>query len=103
MRVVPYEDRYEVQGYIVAAAFLRKVEGSYGQLDSLISNPVATSEQRHRGIDLVVTQVINKAKDLGITGLIALTKDVGTLMRSEKHGFVALPVTTIALDLTSSS
>lgn len=83
----------------VAAAFLRTVEPNYAILDGLISNPEALALLRNEGIDLCVQDIIKKAKKLNVKHLMATTIDEGVLKRSEKHGFIKLPVTSIILDL----
>jgi N-acetylglutamate synthase-like GNAT family acetyltransferase len=79
------------EGTPVAVAFLRRVEGGFGQLDGLASNPDASSLQRHRGIDAVVTKVLETAQELGIKSVLSFTESDSTLMRSQSHGFVAMP------------
>lgn len=83
----------------IAAAFLRKVEPNHAQLDGLITNVLSRGELRHEAIDLVVRAIIEKAKELKIKQLLAFSVDEGTLKRSEKHRFVKLPHTVIALSL----
>lgn len=84
----------------IAAGFIRMVEGGFGILDSLITNPQATPQDRDAAIDLVVENLILKAKELKLSALIATTSDNHTLLRSSKHGFVQLPHTAICLDLS---
>lgn len=83
----------------IACAFLRKVEPIFAQLDGLMTNVTAKSEFRHEAIDAVVTACIEKAKELKLKQLIAFSVDEGTLKRSEKHRFLKLPHTVIALNL----
>lgn len=83
----------------IAAAFLRRVEPNHAQLDGLITNTLSQSALRHEAIDLVVTACIEKAKELKIKQILAFSIDEGTLKRSEKHRFVKLPHTVIALTL----
>jgi hypothetical protein len=75
----------------ICAGFLRKVEGGYMFMDSLITNPLASPHLRDKAIDIVVTELIESAKDLGITKILANSTDSNTLERSKKHGFRALP------------
>lgn len=83
-----------------AMAFLRRVEGGYGQLDGLVSNPESLGSHRSACIDAVVKEVINEAKAKGIKALMAYSIDKNTLVRSLSHGFVQQPHTLIALDLS---
>lgn len=86
-------------GHPIAAGFLRRVEGGYGQLDTLTSNPHFGSLVRHEGIKLVVDTLIQDAKDLRLQGLIAFTVDKGILSRAEDCGFHTLKHSLIALKL----
>ena len=87
----------------LAMAFLRRVEGGFGQLDGLVSNPEAPGSERHEGIDIVVENVLRTAKELGIKNITATSVDSSTLMRSNKHGFVKLPHTLIAVNTSGDS
>lgn len=89
-----------LDSYPVAAGFIRKVEGGFGQLDSLVSNPIAPAKTRDAAIDAIVTQLLKRAKSMKIPHLLAMSEDENTLVRSEKHGFKKLPLTLIAVDLT---
>lgn len=86
-------------GQAICAGFLRKVEGDFAMLDSLITNPEALNYLRSNAIDAVVRELIKAAKAWGISSLIATSTDAHTLERSKKHGFVAMPDTVIALEL----
>jgi hypothetical protein len=91
-------------GHAVAIGFLRMVEGGYAQLDSYTTNPAATPEERHVCLDLITTQLIGKAKELDIKGILCTTRDRGILERAiNRHGFKLLPEQTIALSLTERS
>ncbi len=92
------------KGYSVSMGFLRRVEGGFAQLDSLTTNPEASSNQRDIGIDLVVTQLIGKAKELKIKGIICTTRADGILKRAvDRFGFTALSDSVIALSLKEQS
>lgn len=85
----------------IACAFIRRVEGSFALLDTLVSNSDASSALRHRAIDSLVNHILRTAKRLNIPKLLAYSVDEGTLRRSEKHGFVRQPHAVIAVDLLS--
>lgn len=74
-------------GHPIAAGFLRRVEGGYAQLDGLTSNPYFGSKIRHEGIDLVVDTLLKEAKDLGLKGIIAFTKEPSIVSRAKEKGF----------------
>ena len=86
-------------GKMIATAFLRRVEGGFAQLDGLMTNPSASSQERHVALDLVVDKLIEHARGLKIKHLIAFSNDSSTLLRSKAHGFVKQPYTMIAVDL----
>lgn len=107
---IPKASSYPKIGFVaynkqepIAAGFVRKVEGGYGQLDGLVSNPTAPGSYRHKAIDSVVTQLFKEAKKAGITQLISFTRDKSVLERSVKHGFIQMDdYTLIGVDLLSS-
>lgn len=83
----------------IAAGFLRRLEGGYAQLDTLVSNPYFGSQIRHAAIDKLVKTLISDAKDLDLHGIIAFTKDEGVIKRAKSLGFNEVPQTIIALPL----
>jgi hypothetical protein len=82
----------------VVTAFLRVCEGDMGFLEGLTTNPEAHSLIRNIGIDAITNQIVKKSKDLGMKRIIAWSLDSGTLLRSEKHGFLRSPFTLIVRD-----
>lgn len=87
----------------VAVGFLRRVEGGYGHIDGLISNPSTPSDVRHQAIDAIAHKLLQVAKEEGMEGVLVYSKDESTIVRSEKHGFVKLPHTLLAVDLSNRS
>lgn len=83
----------------IAAGFLRRLEGGYGQIDTLASNPLFGGQIRHEGVKLVVDALIMEAKALKLHGIIAYTNDPGVLNRAQSLGFVELNQRVIALKL----
>lgn len=83
----------------IAAGFLRRVEGGYAQMDTLVSNPYFGSLIRHEGINKVVSALIDEAKVLRLEGIVAFTKDEGVLKRALSIGFVEVNQQLIALNL----
>ena len=71
----------------VAIGFLRMVEGQSAMLDGLISNPAAPAPSRDKAVQKAVECLISRAKDLGLTSLVAFTSDRNTLHRSNLVGF----------------
>lgn len=85
----------------IAAGFLRRVEGGYAQIDTLVSNTYFGSQIRHEGINKVVGSLIEDAKILKLEGIIAFTGDSGILKRAKELGFKVIDQTLIALPLTN--
>lgn len=106
LRVQPVDEFPEVgfisyyRGEAVACAFIRRVEGGFAMLDGLVTNPDFPSDIRHNALDWLVEHLIKQAKSMKLNSLIATSQDKNTLLRAMKHGFVQLPLTCIALDLT---
>lgn len=86
-------------GQPIAAAFLRRVEPCYAQIDTLVSNAYAGAILRNDGIAKIIDQLISDAKRLKLKGIIAHTHDKQTLERAHALGFIIVPQTIIALPL----
>lgn len=84
----------------VAIGFIRQVEGNYGLIGEYVTNPFKTSYIRDQALDVLTINLITMAKDLGLQVLIGYSKEVFTLMRSERYGFKRMPETLIRLDLS---
>lgn len=83
----------------IAAGFLRRVEPSYAQIDTLVSNAYFGSILRHEGIDKVVHALIDDAKVLKLDGILATTSDDGVLKRAKSLGFIELNQKLIVLPI----
>lgn len=83
---------------LIAAAFLRRIEGNYALFDGLITNPRSSSLDRHVALEAVVKRIIRESRDLGIIGIMAYSLDTGTIERALSHGFKAMPHTLIMRD-----
>ena len=83
----------------VVLGFLREVEGGYAMMDSLITNPSIAPEIRNDMIDLLVTELIELAKQNKFKSIIAVSVDKNTIIRSQKHGFILLDHKLISLRL----
>lgn len=88
-----------MNGYPIAAGFLRRVEGGYAQMDTLTSNKHFGSIVRHEGITKVVDALVEETKVLQLRGIIAFTKDCSIIKRAEDIGFHTLEHSLIALKL----
>lgn len=107
-RARPEVDPYDVPdvGFVanyknrpIAAGFLRQIEGQNAVFDSLVSNPGATAEFRHIGLDLIFEAIIASARKRDIHQILGFSIDEGTLKRALRHNFVKLPHTVMSLDL----
>ncbi len=79
-------------GVIAAMAFLRRVEGGFGQIDGLCTDPEASPELRHQAIEEAVSKIVTKAKELSLKSLMGLSADYSTITRvCSLHGFTIEP------------
>lgn len=90
-----------LRGEAIAIGFIRSVEGGYGQIDGYVTNPTAPADLRDSALECLTPQLIEKAKELKLKGLMATTRDRNTLVRSLRHGFVQQDLAVITLDLSS--
>lgn len=95
---IPSKDEMPKVGFIaysdnrpIAASFLRQMEGGHAQVDGMTSNPEESSELRHEALDKLTEYVVQAAKDLNISTLMAFTRDKHTLVRGVHHGFTHVP------------
>lgn len=107
---VPLHNEMPALGFVVrssdhavAMGFIRRVEGGFGQLDGLCTNPHAPAKDRNDAIDLVVSKLLQSARELEIKGLVSTSIDKNTLERSLKHGFTQQPHSVIAIDLSAKA
>lgn len=84
---------------IVAAGFLRRLEGGYAQIDTLVTNRDLPSDMRHEGLTKLVDKLIFHAKHMQLKGLICMTKDEGILSRAQSLGFKVIDQKVIGLSL----
>jgi len=91
---------YEKQ-ILVAAGFVRNVEGGFGFIDSYITNVLAPPSIRDEALSRLTTKLLKVVKHSGVTKLIGFTTDNHTLLRSLRHGFSQQDYNLITIDLTS--
>jgi len=77
----------------IAAGFLRKVEGGYGQLDTFVTNPYFGSQIRHLAIERIVDSLLLEAEVEDMKGIIAISEDQGIIDRAKEKGFFVIPQT----------
>jgi hypothetical protein len=83
----------------IAAGFLRRVEGGYGQFDTFVSNPSIPSAIRHFALTSITENLLNDAKSLGLSGIVSYIQDKSIIKRAEAIGFRRLPHAVFALPL----
>ncbi len=71
----------------VAAGFLYRADGGLGLLDGFVSNPDASSEERHKALNEIIVGLMRIANENGITNVIGLTRDPSMAMRVTMLGF----------------
>ena len=83
----------------IGAIFLRRIEGGFGMIDGLITYEKYPSIKRHEAIEELVRLLIEKAKELKLSGLMAFSRDISTLERARRIGFETQPDTFVILKL----
>lgn len=82
---------YYVPG--VAVGFVRECEGGYGIVDSLVSNPLASAQSRHKAFEAIYKEILSNPK---FKKLIGFTVDEGALNRAKAHGFKEIAYTVLS-------
>lgn len=90
-----------LKGTPIASGHLRLIEGSYGMVDSLITDPEAPAQYRNEALDLIINQLFSFAKQLQLKQVIGLTLDSSTHMRAQRLGMTATSLKVLALPLAS--
>ena len=72
---------------VVAAGFLRKVEGGYGLLDGYITNKNYPSQGRDIALDLLTKELLRMCKLLKIRQIFAFTNHSTIIERALAFGF----------------
>lgn len=83
----------------IAAGFLRLLEPCYGQIDCMASNALYGAAIRHKGVSLVVSSLLQTAKDLKLQGIMAISRDEGILKRAADLDFIVIPQTVLVKEL----
>lgn len=87
------------EGAEIGAGFLRKIEGGYAMIDSLVTNPSASPEDRHAAMDKIMQKLIDTARKRNIRYLLGSTVDENTRLRAERLGFTTCPHALMSLTL----
>ena len=84
----------------VALGFIRKCEGGFGMIDSMITNPTAPAAIRDAALDKLVSRLVASAKRRKLYKIFAFSEDEHTLERAKRHGFNVVSQTMIALTVS---
>lgn len=75
---------------LVAAGFMRWIEGGYGMMDSFITNPEFSSKERYEALNLISDALMAKAKEMEFSKVILLTNETSIMLRSQNYEFTIL-------------
>lgn len=89
-----------MNGWPVAAGFLRRLEPCYAHFDTFITNANLPSDMRHESLNAIVDTLIEQAKSLNLKGVIATTSDEGILKRANELGWHIIPQVLIGKQVT---
>jgi hypothetical protein len=91
-----YSDDYK---RFAAMGFLRKIEGGYAMIDTLVSNAKLSANTRHEAMSLLTKELVDTAKRLKLKGIISLTSAKDVISRAEDMGFKVINQVPISLIL----
>lgn len=74
----------------IAAGFLRRVEGGFGQLDTFVTNPYFGSKLRNQAINAITDCLLEDAKSLKMLGIILTTSEHSIQQRAKERGFIII-------------
>ena len=83
----------------VAVGQLLVVEGNYGMLDGVVTNPLVSGPVRDKALDCLFAALIDRASQIGITQLLGFTMHPQTAERAKRHGFYEIAATLLAKEL----
>jgi len=90
-----------ISGKPVAMGFLLSVD--YSQkiaiFDGLVSNPDAGKEERHKALEATIADVLYRAKEAGVTKVLAWCKEPNTYQRAMNAGFIDTKMTLLTKEL----
>lgn len=74
----------------VSFVFLRTIEGGSFMMDSMVTNPSQSPQIRNEANDMMVKVAMEYAKKQKAPSIIAVSKDLNTIIRARSHGFALL-------------
>lgn len=72
----------------VCAGFLYKTDSSLAWLEWLVTNPMASSIERHEALDLVIDNLVSEAKAWGAKAIFTSTDNQQLVDRYTRHKFL---------------
>ena len=75
---------------LIAAMFVRQVEGNIGLIDGMVTNPEEPGFIRNTALNTLVTHTLKQCKRYDLNVILGWTLDEHTAKRAEKHGFKLL-------------
>lgn len=70
----------------ICVGFLYQTDGKFGLIENFITNPDADKKDRHEALDLLIQKLLDTAKELNYTYIIATTNDESILKRGRRAG-----------------
>jgi hypothetical protein len=94
-------DTFSKTGFVVegiAGLWLYTTDSTLAYLEMLVSNPDASSADRHAALDLVIQACVNAARAAGCRGVMAPVAHPDVVRRAQENGFnvVAKDISLIA-------
>jgi hypothetical protein len=77
--------------FIIAAGFLRRIEGDHAMLDGYITNSTAPAELRNKALDILTQRLLMYAKKHSIKRVMAFTDVPNIAVRANKFGIQSMP------------
>lgn len=71
----------------ISFGFLRLLEGGFGQIDTIVTDPDAVAEDRHQALNLITENLVNTAKSIGLRGVYGITQHEAIIKRAISLGF----------------
>ena len=76
-----------VDNYPIAFGFLRDVDGQYGIIEGIMTDPDRSPARRHHALSAVINFLIDESKSLKHKLILAWTKEESILKRADDLGF----------------
>jgi hypothetical protein len=71
----------------IACAFLRRCEGGFGIMDSVIADKYVDGSLKSQGLDLLFEFITNQARDFKMTNVLGFTVKNSMIKKSKSFGY----------------